>query len=880
MREYMKLTELTIASELHPVLDRAPYFSWGLTSKKKDVRQTAYRIVVKKKGEIVWERSEESERSTFIPFDGVLESRSVYRVIVTVWDNCGETDTIEGGFETALLSASDWQAKWVKNTLPVFVAEKGFGKQPPATMFRRHFFCGQNITRARLYMTCHGVYRPYLNGERLGDAEFAPEHSVYEKVLFYQPYDVTDVLTAGENTIAAYVGDGWYLGVKTTPRVKNYERLHALLFQLEIEYADGSRCIVTSDEDVQCAYGPVLSSDLFAGERFDANRSFSEWRAAALADYGYENLTAQIGEGVVCVEEIPAVNVIHAPNGDTLVDFGKVLAGRVRVFVEEPKGTAIRLTHTEVLGKDGNFFQNTEMPDGGVEQTDEYISDGTPRFYEPLFTYHGFRYVKVEGVHDVRKENFAARAYSSKKRNTGSFSCSDERLNKLYRNIRNSQSSNMISIPTDCPQREKAGWTGDIAIYARTALLNEAVTPFLRRWLLSVRADQSKAGAIPQIVPYDGGYPMSEVFFGAMFDETDTFGVAGWSDCCVLVPWAIYEITGNTDVLRENFDVMERWCGYILQRCSMPRKGADIPYEYDRWLWNNGFQQGDWLVPSISKKSVEYEDMGSIAFQTNFAYEYSVPMYGYHTFFLMEKIAALLGEEKKRTRYAEIAANMKGAIQRVLFDENGLKTKYMGGYVLALAFDLIPVELRERVKEQLLESLSENGGCLDTGFLSTPYLLDAFCKIGRCDLAYSLLYQTKCPSWLYEVERGATSVWESWESFEADGMPKKISFNHYAFGCVADWMFRMICGITPLEAGFKRFRIRPMPDESLTFARRSFVSEYGTIAASWKKANGEFVLECDVPCNTTAEIVMPSGKSYSVGSGHYEYREKIVIEIS
>lgn len=871
----MKLAELKISSQIAPVIDSAPYFSWILTSEKKNVRQVSYEIAVESNGEIVWKKAERSERSTFVPYGGELKSRTRYRVFVKVTDNLGETDTIEGGFETAFLSRAEWSAKWVKNSMPVTEAEKGFGKQPPATIFQKNFVCKGDIARARLYCTCHGIYRPYLNGERVGNTEFAPEHSVYEKVLFYQSYDVTDALRAGENTIAAYVGDGWYLGVKTTPRVKNYERCHALLFQLEIEYADGARQTVVSDEGVQCAYGPVRSSDLFAGEHYDANCSFADWQSADIAAYGYENLTAQIGGGVVCAEEIPAKRIFTTPNGETIIDFGKVIAGRVRFLVDEKKGSIVRLTHSEVLDQNGNFFQNTDMPDGGVEQIDEYVSDGIRRIYEPLFTYHGFRYAKAEGFTDIKKENFTALAYSTQKENTGAFSCSDELLNQLYANIRNSQSGNMISIPTDCPQREKAGWTGDIAIYAKTALLNEEVTPFLRRWLLSVRADQSKAGAIPQVVPYDGGYPMSEVFFGAMFDETDTFGVAGWSDCCVLVPWAIYEITGNAGVLRENFDVMERWCEYILYRCAMPKKGANIPYEYDRWLWDNGFQQGDWLVPSIAKNAVQFDDVmsGSLEFQTNFAYEYSVPMYGWQTFHRMKEIAAILGENEKSSRYGKIADKMKDAIQHVLFDETGLKTKYMGGYVLAVAFDLAPAFCKEKVEQQLLDSLDANGGCLDTGFLSTPYLLDAFCKIGRRDLAYSLLYQKKCPSWLYEVERGATSVWESWESFEEGGTPKKISFNHYAFGCVADWMFRNIGGISPIEAGFRRFRIQPVPDASLRFAKRRYRTEFGTIDVTWEKKNGEFVLECDVPCNTNAEIVMPSGKLYSVGSGHYEYRE-------
>ena len=873
----LQICDLKILSIHNPIgISEMPYFSYCLKSDRQNVRQVEYEITVSVRGKTVWKDRKKDEQSTFIRYGGELKSKTQYDVSVTVTDNYGEQATQCGFFETAMLGAGEWKAKWVKSTLPITQAEKGFGKQPPATWFISKFTCGKKIKKARLYATCHGIYVPYLNGERFSEGEFAPEHSTYGKVLFYQTYDITDKLKKGENTFSMYVGDGWYLGVKTMPRVKNYERRHAVLFQLEIEYEDGSVLSVLSDENTECAYGKVVCSDLFSGERYDDNREIGDCRKAEFADYGYDNLVAQFDWLSVCTDELPVKEIITTPQGETLLDFGKVIAGRVRMRINEKNGAVVRLTHTEILDKDGSFFQNTDMPDGGVEQIDEFISAGKPIEYEPIFTYHGFRYVKIEGIKNPRKENFTARAYSSQKENVGSFSCSNELLNKLYANIRNSQNSNMISIPTDCPQREKAGWTGDIAIYAKTALLNEEVTPFLRRWLKSVRADQSKSGAVPQIVPYDGGYPMSEVFFGKMFDETDTFGVAGWSDCCVLVPWAIYEISGNREVLKENFDVMEKWCEYILKRAKMPRVGANIPPEYDEYLWNNGFQQGDWLVPSIAKNAVQYEDAmtGSLTFQTNFAYEYSVPMYGYRTFDIMQKIADILGDKEKSDYYGGVAEKMKTAIQKVYFDESGkLRTNYMGGYVLALAFDLAPDE--EQVKAQLIESLARNGGCLDTGFLSTPYLLDALNKIGRKDLAYSVLYQNKCPSWLYEVECGATSIWESWESFEEDGTPKKISFNHYAFGCVADWIFRNICGIVPTSAGFKTMRIVPIPDKTLTEAERTYSSVYGDISVRWKRANGTFTLDCEIPCNTTAEIVLPSGKTETVGSGKYTFSEVI-----
>lgn len=441
----MKLQNLTILSEINPMgVDCKPYFSYILTSEKKDTFQKKYHIRVSDGCQTVWEREEETNKSVFIPYEGHLKSRTRYDVKISVTDNHNEEDTITGSFETALLNKSDWKAQWVKSSLPAFPAEKGFGKQPPATMFRKKFHCRAAIAKARLYCTCHGIYVPYLNGKRFSEREFAPEHSTYGKVLFYQTYDVTEKILYGENTLSMYVGDGWYLGVKTMPRVENYERRHAVLFQLEITYTDGTRQIICSDEQVQCAYGPVRCSDLFAGEHYDANVDFAQWVNAETANYGYDNLVAQHDAGVTLRETIPVKQVLYTPAGETVLDFGKVLAGRVRMHIDVPKGVTVALTHSEVLDQDGNFFQNTQMPDGGVEQTDVFVGNGEARVYEPIFTYHGFRYVKVEGIRQVRAEDFSARVYSSDGANSGDFFCSDERLNTLYKNIRNAQKKQYV----------------------------------------------------------------------------------------------------------------------------------------------------------------------------------------------------------------------------------------------------------------------------------------------------------------------------------------------------------------------------------------------------------------------------------------------------
>ncbi len=879
----MKLEELKVSSLSNPKgIEKAPYFSYIITSGRHGVFQASCHITVSRGGSPVWEKDTEGSRSAYIRYEGPLESRTLYEVTVSVTDNYGETDTVSGTFETGFIAPDGWSGKWVRSTLPVSPAGKGFGLQPPATMFRRMFTCSGKPASARLYCTCHGIYIPYLNGEEIDGRRFAPEHSSYGKVLYYQTYDITPFLKEGANTLSLYVGDGWYHGVKTSPRVEGWERRHAVLYQMELAYPDGRRETVCSDGSEVCSYGPVVSSDLYAGEKYDARLSFGTSASApaeAVPDgtpsYGYGNLHAQADPGVRCVEEVPVKEIIKTPEGDTVLDFGKVLAGRLSAVIREGSGRTVAFTHTEMLDRDGNFFLTADMPDGGVEQRDEYVSDGTERRYEPLFTYHGFRYVKVEGASDVNASDYTAKAYSSDPGSPASFTCSDDRLSRLYLNIRNSQRSNMFSIPTDCPQREKAGWTGDIAIYARTALRNGDLTAFLCRWLQSVRADQGANGAVPIVVPYDGGYPMSECFFGPMYEEAGTIGAAGWGDCCVDVPFAILRATGNPIPAEENYDVMEKWCSYIISRCALPGKDAAERKnpENEKYLWNRGYQEGDWLVPSLVKERTDADEPATDPiqdqlFQTEYTTQYAVPMYAYRTFAAMELLSHALGYEGKAAYYGAVAERMKQAIREELFSPDGtLPTNLMGAYVLAVSLGLVPKEHKDAVAGHLVRCLEESGGCLDTGFLSTPYLLDAYTNIGRKDLAYSLLYQNKRPGWLYEVEHGATAIWESWNALGKDGNPQKVSFNHYAFGCVDEWIAENICGICCNGYGYGSIKVQPDISCGLSYARRTVKTEYGMLTAAWEIKDGRFMLDCEIPCNTTAEIILPDGTTHPAASG-------------
>ena len=883
----MEIHDLKTLNMVRPLgIDRDPYFSWIIRSNDQNVMQRAYRILVSKAGgRTVWDTGNvESDQAAFIEYAGSpLESRMLYTWEVTVWDNKGNQASASSEFETALFGAGGWKAKWAESALPSRKRKKGFGLQPPATMFRKTFTLDKEVASARLYATCHGIYRLTVNGERPDDREFAPEFTVYDKYLCYQTYDVTAMLIRGRNALGMYVGDGWYCSRRMKPNIKGLKQLHAVLFQLEIRYTDGSAETVISDEDVRTAYGPVRFSELFSGERYDSNLEMPGWdkpgfddygwKWATVVDYGTKNLIAQLGEPVRPVAVLPAVRAFTSPKGESIVDFGQVIAGRVRMRLDAPKGDEITVVHFETLDKDGCFFNSLAGIGGGkgTEQTDVFVSSGGVANYEPFFTFHGFRYILVTGLPEVRAEDFSAVALSSEKEDLGTFSCSDERLTRLYENTRWSQRSNMLSIPTDCPQREKAGWTGDIQIYATTSLLNEDTTAFLTRWLENLECDQYENGGVPFVVPNVGWYPKLAKVAGWQFGNRGPAASAGWGDAAVLVPYFMYHMTGNISILKQQYSSMKRWCDYVINTAAEKRgKNRSIPRDVDRYLWNTGFHFGEWLIPSLTKDGYKPKTLLRAIKQS---LQYTAPIYAYCSISGMAEIARILGKTEDVSYYSGMAENIRAAIGDGVIGENGdMPVELMGAYVMPIYFDLVPEKHKEHFAKKLVEMIEKNGGCLDTGFLGTPFILDALCKIGRLDMAYSLLYQEKCPSWLYEVKHGATTIWESWYGYKEDGTPLIISFNHYAFGCVDDWLFRYISGIDKDSPGFKHIIIEPRPDESLTWARRSFKSVHGEIICDWEREGGAFHLEVAIPCNTTATVVLPDGQRHEVGSGRYEFK--------
>ncbi|WP_455501344.1 family 78 glycoside hydrolase catalytic domain [Gemmiger sp.] len=875
----MKLYGLTVnhrAAPLGIAPEEAPYFGWKLQSEARNTMQTAYRLQIYAGDAVMYDSGRvESSQNAFVSGPEPLQAATAYRWTVTVWDNHGQTTAAESNFETAL-AHGEHLGDWMRTPRSYVQRKKGFGTQPSATLFRRAFTLAEAPRRARLYATCLGVYRLTVNGRRPDTREFAPEHTSYKGLLCYQTYDLTTLLHSGENVLGMEVGDGWYCCPQTQPPIDGLQPDHTVLFRLEIENADGTYTRICSDEQVLTHESAVRASDIFDGELYDARLTLPGWDAPGFDADGwlpavrdekqsYDILRPQYDAPVVIVKELPAQRMYTSPKGETIVDFGQVVAGRTRVTAELPAGASLTLEHFEETDADGSYFNNLDTAMGITEQKDVFISDGVQKTFEAKFTFHGFRYLRVSGLTNPTPQQFTAVVLSTEKPNAGTFTCSDDDLNRLYQNTRWSQCANMLSIPTDCPQREKAGWTGDISLYAKTALLNEDVTPFLTQWLQSLKVDQRENGSVPFTVPDVSIYHYSGITMGEQTGCGGPVCSAGWGDAAVTVPMAMYEVTGNTRILETQYDSMKGWCNYVISRARIHAPNTTLPDEIEEHLWNTGFQFGEWLVPSLAGEP--QEKLFAVMAMTA---AYTTPIFGWLVVDKIAQVAAILGRDADAAHYSKEAAAMKQAIQTALITPDGhMKYERQGAYVLMLAFGLVPDALVSKFGARLAELIHGNGDRLDTGFLPTPYLLDALCIGGQRELAFTLLYQTNAPSWLGQVKRGATTIWESWEMYLPDGTPKKESFNHYTYGTVDDWIFRTIGGVESDGIGYRKLLIRPQPDKRLTWAARSFETENGTVRAEWKRENGQFVLSAEIPCNTTATIILPDGRKTTVGSGKY-----------
>jgi len=912
--------------------ERRPRLSWKLRSDRQDVMQVAYQVQAfpsEAASSPLWDTGRvESSRSHGLRYDGP-ELRSGQRVYwrVRVWDNHGQVSEFSepAWFELGLLEAGDWQASWVEPEEEVVP-----DAYKPAPYIRKEFEVGPGLVRARAYLTARGLYRFYLNGIEATDELFAPGFTSYYHRLQVRTYDITALLREGTNAWGIILGDGWWRGSTGAGSVRNnFGYKLALLGQLVLEYADGSTQVVGTDASFKTSIGPLQKSDLKAGEVYD-NRIVldgwsepgyddSSWRPVQEVSLGLNNLVASAGPRV-CRHERFHPQVLRTPNGETVLDFGQNVAGWVEMEVEGPTGTEVVLVHGEALDRDGNFtLRNLAMFDQEVRDFQEvhYILRGEGRErYEPHFAFFGFHYVLLRGYPgDVRPEDFTAIAIYSDLEDVGTFECSHPLINQLVSNARWSQKGNFLDIPTDCPTRERAGWTGDAQLYCKTATLFMDVYAFFEKWLTDLSVEQYPNGCVGNTVPNVNGLHNVEEWERLRSTVQDPFmlmmlhrpgepspidGSAGWGDAAVIIPWTLYLCYGDREILERQYASAKAWVDYMAQRARESNElhrdkswySSYTDGELDaNYVWDTGYHWGEWLEADLAGAQ---DDELREELERRFREGDPLVATAYlaHSAGLLGRIAEVLGKVDDAERYAALSERVKKVYDKHFVPPDGrILLDRQAPNVRTLAFDLASESKRAAVAARLDELVREKGYHLNTGFLSTPFLLPVLVDYGYADTAFRLLEQETCPSWLYAITKGATTIWEQWDAVSPEGEVSG-SLNHYAYGAVCDFLFSYVVGIRPRwEApGYRRFILSPLPGGSLEWARATFESPYGTIRSSWERGSEHVTYRFSVPANTRAEVRLPAPPKaldyvathhpdaryeegrvvFEVGSGEYE----------
>jgi len=889
----MQCVDLMCRNEKDPlgIDDRTPRLSWRFHPDRRGASQSAYQIQVDSNPSfdlpserLIWDTGKVvSGDSLHHLYQGApLQTCQRYYWRVRAWDEAGQGGPWSDAawWEMGLLDPVEWRAVWIEPETEIDpLAFK------PCPYLRRSFILGPApLERARIYVTSHGVYELSLNGRIVGDQVLPPGFTSYHRRLQYQTYDVTDPLREGENVVGVILGDGWYRGKTDALSFRNlYGQAVGLLLQLHIIDAQRRELWVGTDGEWRTATGPLLKSDLKDGEIYDARlemRGWNEpgfdagsWRPVRVVEHPKDNLVAQAGPPIRRHETFtPAI--LKTPDGGTVLDMGQNMAGRVRMRVRGPAGATVVVRRGETLDEQGNFtMKNLNVSQllhklfklDVLLQEDRYtLRGGETETYEPRFTYHGFRYVRVDGYPgEPRAEDFLGIALYSDMRMTGSFECSDPLLNRLHRNIEWSMKSNFVDIPTDCPQRERSGWTGDAQVFARTASFLMETLPFFRKWLRDLSADQRPDGMVPNVVP-DPSLHTDAGIIGR------TNGSAGWSDAAVTIPWVLYECSGDRGILEEQYASMKAWVSFVEERSRAshwsrwlnPLRWADRHGD-EAFLCDTGYHWGEWQEPDLNP---------FIQMLYNFVFSRPDVATAFHAFTtrLLARAAEILGHAEDARHFGERSEAVRRAWARAFVRPDGrIRPDRQASYVRALAFDLLPPEARAGAAKRLVELLRKADYHLSTGFLSTPFLCPVLSRFGYEDVAYRILMQRTPPSWLYPVTRGATTVWEFWEAIRQDGTVGMGSHNHYSPGSVGSWLFDTVCGIQtePDIPGYKAIRISPRPGGGLTRACATYRSPYGDIESSWEIRDGRIRLDVRVPPNTTAIVQLPGAAAENVTEG-------------
>jgi alpha-L-rhamnosidase len=843
----VKISSLTVdglASGL--VTDEAPRISFALESDSPG-ESLASAVVT------VGDWKAETRDQIGIVYSGTLEPFTEYPVRVKAAGTSGKVAAAGTSFRTGRLG-TPWTARWITDR--EYRTPKNVS---PAPMTFRHTFAVRpGLRRAWLEATALGVYELDLNGAKVGQDYFAPGFTSYEHQIQYQTYDVTDTLV-GENEIVATVAGGWAVGSFTHKR-KNmiYADRQAFLCELHLEYDDGTVELVVTGPDWQVSTeGPFRMAEWYDGETYDAtvDPGSQTWKPADVtAPKGDPVVLAQYGPPVRAQQVMSPIAWSVAPGGELIFDFGQNFAGVISAVIRGVHGQTVTFRHAEVLVDDELFVKSLRS----AKATATYVCVEGEQTYSPRLTYMGFRYVGVSGI-PAEDLDLTALVLHSDLPQTGSFECSNPLINRLQSAIQWGGRSNFVDIPTDCPQRdEREGWTGDFAVFARTAAYNFDMSRFVGKWLRDLSAEQGRGGGIPMVVPKAGNpYP--------------TMATACWGDVCVLAPWAEYLARGDLNLLRRQYSTMTKFlraAGWWAGLFSI-RKNA-------RHVWRFPFHFGDWTAPDGGVR--DWLARGKWIGTAYYANSCGI----------VAQIADLLGKPADAARYRALRSRIIEAYRATFTDGAGtLATEFQTGYVLPLHFGMTSGAETATMATNLVRLIADADGHLATGFPGTPYLLFALSDNGRVDEAYELLLQTSCPSWLYMVESGGTTIWERWDALRPDGTVNigdltggseeessggMVSFNHYAAGAVGDWLYRRVAGIEPVEGGYRTFRVAPLIGGGLTSARASVETPYGRAGSHWQDVDGVFTLTVDVPVSTSCTIVLPDGSEHQRTSGRHDFR--------
>ncbi len=778
--------------------------------------------------------------NNYFDVPAVLKPRKHYNVKIIIQ---GKEKKIEetSFFETGKMNEK-WSAKWIANS----------NKDLQNTLFKKDFTLKGKIKAAHLYITGLGLYEAYLNNEKIGDEYLTPGSTAYDKWVEVQTYDVTNQLKEN-NEILISTGDGWYKGNIGFDGGKTniYGDQQMTIAELHIDYEDGHEEIIKTDSSWQTTSGRITKSGIYYGEDYNATIEIKDWQSAVVLKKDTSTLQDRLSLPITVHEDLKPVELIHTPSGEEVLDFGQNHAGLLAFYNREPRGTKITLQVGEIL-QEGNFYRGNLRK---ARATFTYISDGKEGWVRPHFTYYGFRYVKVTGnTKPINVDDFRAPVLYSDMKETGNIETDNQLINRLLKNVEWGQKSNFIDVPTDCPQRdERLGWTGDADIFSNTAALNMNVFEFFKKYAKDMAVEQED---------HDGMLTMYAPKMGI-----DDGGAAIWGDAATFIPWNMYKAYGDSAILKQNYNDMKAWVDWITKQTKVPN------------LWIGCFQFGDWLaldgeVPGLPTGKTDEDYIASV--------------YYYASSKIVAETAKVLGKDEDANKYQAQAKRILHAIRDEYITANGrLAIDTQTAYALALYFNLIPEDKQARVAKDLAVRLHKDNDHLKTGFIGTPFVNQVLSKNGYHKLAMKIFMQEDFPSWLYAVKLGATTVWERWNSVEADGSmnPEGMnSLNHYSIGAVMEWVYRYVLGIREHENGYQRITFAPMFDYRLKHVKGHYDSSYGRFNVEYQIEADEkhtIKVSLDVPYGVVVKVKLPRAEKITINgedrnndleltTGHYE----------